>query len=169
MDAAFPNLADLVLGIEQSYAAQRRMPTLILLYASIDIVGALEAPAGKASWRSFTAWAERYLLAAKPLPCTSQDLWGARCGSLHTLSAESEQQQYGARRVLYTWHPKTPGDLAEQTGGIKPGDVAIQVEDLIDAFRTGLSVYLDEAGTDPTRRAVVLDQVNRWLVFVPGR
>src|SRR5438045_609045 len=85
------NLIALVESMEDCMAKGRLLPCLVLLYAAIDIVASLES--GKASGSAFMAWSDKYLLQGTSLPCTASDLYGARCGILHTLSAESNMSR----------------------------------------------------------------------------
>src|SRR5260370_42157695 len=64
------------------------LPAMMLFYSAVDSVAALEAPSERSSQQGFRGWVDQYLLKSKPLSCNSLDLWAARCGILHTLSAQ---------------------------------------------------------------------------------
>lgn len=83
---------DLVLvgsGIEACIEKNLTLPSLILIYSAIDTAGWLDSDERDATRRSFTDWVDRYLLSVRPLRCSSMDLYAARCGVFHTLTADS--------------------------------------------------------------------------------
>ncbi len=78
------------------------LPALMLIYSGIDILASLERRKGEGTKASFTRWVDEYLLKAVSLPCTSLELYAARCGILHTLTPESDLSRKGkAREVGY--------------------------------------------------------------------
>lgn len=103
------NLTVLLESIEDCLANRRLLPCLILIYSSIDIVSSLEP--GRATGSAFMAWTDKYLLKAISLPCTPSDLWGARCGILHTFSGESDM----SKRDTHVRSSMRGGTLRPQT------------------------------------------------------
>ena len=88
-DTLGSNLAKLVAAIDLCVEQKFIIPALMLIYAGIDSVGALEKRQGEGVKESFVRWTESYLLKATELPCKAIDLYAARCGILHTMAAES--------------------------------------------------------------------------------
>src|ERR1700680_4637773 len=72
-------------------------PALLIIYATMDIVAALTRPKTQldTSGPIFKSWIDRYMLPSSNLRCTSEDIWGARCGFLHTLSTQSKKSREG--------------------------------------------------------------------------
>ena len=100
------NIAHLQAACEVLLASHLNMPALLLIYAGIDILGALNRPADKSeqSGDDFISWADQYLSPAQTLGCTSDDLWGARCGPLHSYTSESRRSRSGAvKQIQYAW------------------------------------------------------------------
>ena len=89
--AIFQSLLQLFTSIDSCIERKVQLPTLILIYAGIDSIAWLGAEnvSGPVGVR-FMAWVDRYLLTAKPLACTSADLYSARCGILHSLTGDSD-------------------------------------------------------------------------------
>ena len=80
------------------------VPSMMMCYATIDILAALARPPGAAesTGDDFRKWVDHYLLLGSCLVCTADDLWGARCGLLHTYAPESRDSRKGkARKLLY--------------------------------------------------------------------
>jgi hypothetical protein len=116
------NLIALLESVEDCLAKRRLLPCLILLYSAIDIVSSLESR--RASKAAFIAWSDKYLLQGSLLLCTASDLYGARCGILHTLSPESDMSRKGtARHIFYAWGNAKTDELerASKQLGNRPG------------------------------------------------
>ena len=104
------NLFQLVYATENCIEKQFITPALILIYTGIDIAGWLDAESDDTPVQeSFIGWAQRYLLSAKPLPCTAIELYSARCGLLHTLTPDSRLSTTGDAR----WFNKARALLKE--------------------------------------------------------
>ena len=80
--------------IELCVAARLGTPSLILLYSAIDIAGWLNSEHRKVQDR-FTEWVDKYLLPNSSLKCTALDLYGARCGLVHSYSSDSDLSRSG--------------------------------------------------------------------------
>jgi hypothetical protein len=124
---------------------------------------------GESTQASFTRWAEAYLLAAKPLGCAAIDLYAARCGVLHTFSADSDLYRRGkARRLLYAWGTASTAKLERTADLLGHGDITVHLSDLADAFRGGVARYLTDVSSDPARRDAVLTAASDvWLAHMP--
>ena len=85
MQSFYQNLKTLFLAIETCIQDKRILPALMLIYSGVDILASLEQ--GKSTRSSFIKWVDEYLLKAHSFPCTSLELYAARCGILHTLTA----------------------------------------------------------------------------------
>ncbi len=156
------NLIPLLEAVEDCLAKRQLLPCLILLYSAIDIVSSLER--GRASGAAFRAWAEKYLLEGASLPCTASDLYGARCGILHTLSAESNMSRKGsARHIFYAWGNAKTDELERASKELGSNNCVLHVRELIDAFRVGLANYFQEVLQDNNRRQKLSAGARGWL------
>ena len=97
MDSLTRNLSQLLLAIDECVGMHLVLPSLMLIYAGADVLGALERQPGEGTRASFVRWVEAYMLAARPLGCAGIDLYAARCGVLHTFSADSDPTAGGRR------------------------------------------------------------------------
>ena len=138
-----------------------KLPALLLAYPLIDIAGWLNSD-GKSGRVAFTDWLEKYMLPNGTLPCSSLELYGARCGLLHNYSATSNLGASGpVRRVFYAWRPSRADDLAKlisfntqmmaQLGKDVEQIVAVQAEDILSALQTGVDKFLSDIASDPQR------------------
>lgn len=115
----------------------RLFPTLILIYSSIDILASLQTKKGNSTDKGFKKWVSNYLFTEKSFACTANELWGARCGIVHTMRYDSEVGN--AREVVYGfhWHETDIERIEDLTK-----EVGVYVDDLFDAFKAGCEKYL---------------------------
>ena len=158
------NFKQIIESIRERRNARRPTPALILLYTGIDIAGwlAAEDPSEGVAKR-FTAWVDRYMLPAPGIECSALDLYGARCGLLHSMSPSSNLSD-GDKVVLlcYAWGDSRATDLKALilTGGMA-NRVAVQGEALIEAFEAGLYKFFDEVQSDAQLQARVVERGER--------
>ena len=159
------NLIALLEAIEDCLARGRILPCLTLLYSGIDVVASLEYPAS--TRYTFMDWVDRYFLKSGSLPSTSADLYGARCGVLHSFSAESDFSDQGkARPIVYAWGKARADDLAVTAKKLGRKEIAIDLRELINAFRAGLATYLEEIMQDPNRQQKLTAKTDLWLAHM---
>jgi len=136
---------------------------VILIYSGIDTMAYLNMAEGQqdVTRDDFVQWAEEYIR----FPCEEQvsglELYGARCGMLHTHSVASRLSRRGrARQIGYMdrsvpeicYNPSVSEDL-----------VLVSVEALAEAFFAGVDRFLVETFADE-EKARVAEQRLRTLV-----
>jgi hypothetical protein len=90
------NVAALLEAIDLMVEQQRILTALILIYAGIDAIASLERRESDRTGRAgFLRWVDTFLLRDGRLPCTALELYGSRCGILHTFSADSDLSRSG--------------------------------------------------------------------------
>lgn len=142
---------------------------LVLLYAGIDTLGWLGTTGDWATGESFKKWVDRYMLPDSPLTCTSEDLWAARNGLLHTATAKSKLTARGKGRQIW-YYGKEPSKkfLSSKIAG-RTDIVAVRTIDLIEAFGNGAVRFTKALGKDPQLAARVNQRAALWLRWVPRR
>jgi hypothetical protein len=157
------SFSQLFSAIELCTAGRLRGAALILLYAAIDIAAWIGSDRTTVKAR-FTEWVDKYLLPGTSLKCSALDLYGARCGLLHSHSADSDLSRAGIVTELgYAWKPSTAHELEQlvqasvdlhaRAGSKGQGDyfIAVQAEDLIGAFQKGVEVFLNDLDEDASK------------------
>ena len=147
-------------AVDASLASGLWEPTLILLYATIDAMAWLDRPDGQddAHADDFIAWVDRYLLPDSGLPCTGADLYGARCGFLHSHTGESKRHRQLLIKKLF-YHRR----LGDRPVGI--------VQLLMDEKFLPLNIDLDlfsaafQRATERFRAAVAADESKGIVVY----
>jgi hypothetical protein len=155
-----------------------RTPALILIFSFIDLLSSLHSD-NKSVRLRFTEWVDKYLLPGTHLKCTSIDLYGARCGLVHTSSPESDLSKTGkASKIAYAWSPATSSDLEklislglelDKNLGQRKLDylVAVQVEEFIAALHCGVDRFLAELKGDPTQADRVYERATQIFIDLP--
>lgn len=164
--AFYQNRIELIESIEDCYAKHRFISCLILLYSGIDAMASLDA-GGRAAGPAFRHWVNQYLLKANPLPCTALELWGARCGVVHTFTAQSDLSRHKkVRMVVYAWGNYNAEDLTEAAQLMQQPYVGISLRELIDAFRRGLVAFEDDLSHYPERLRKAEVATGTWFIRV---
>jgi hypothetical protein len=107
------------------------------------------------------SWAERYI----KFPCTEQlsglDLYGARCGVLHTYTIDSDLSRAGVcRRVGYM--DKAIPEVAYNPV-IDKSIVLVSVRALRDAFFSGVDSYLVDSFADQKKAPLLEERLRKLL------
>lgn len=164
MRGFYQNIYALIEAIEDCLEKRRIMPCLVLLYTGLDVVASLERAHDEGTRVAFTRWVDSYLLNRHSLGCTALELYAARCGILHTFTAESDLSRADkTREIVYAWGNQKKEDLQEAIRLTNRDWVALHVRDLIDAFREALLLYVEEIEKDPGRQQLVERRAGVWF------
>jgi hypothetical protein len=154
-------------GIEVMLEEQCLMSAVALIFSTIDSLSALDRPVEAQSTcrEVFIKWANEYLLKPNLLHCTAIDLYAARCGVLHTYSAESDLTRIGkAKKLIYEWRS---GPDAGTAVPIPEEAVIIQVEVLHHSLREGVRRFLKDAEMKDGTRSRVTHHLPWLLCYKP--
>lgn len=154
-------------GIEAALGAQCMVSAVTLCYATIDAVSALSRPENQRDTNRtiFVDWINSYLLPATGLDCVAIDLYGARCGVLHTyrpdsgLSAAAE-----ARPIFYQWRDGPP---AAYERNLPANAVVVNVESLVQAVRTGAEKFAAAERANRQLSERIAHHMGDLLCYVP--
>ena len=140
-------LAAADLAMERAYA----MPGLILLYSLVDTMAWLSLPEGVEDVKGtdFIGWIRTYGLERSIAPCTADELYGARCGLLHSFSPDSRRSRRGEiRPIYYVWGPASRELLQGEID--KRGDrgTALHVADLRNGIVAAIESFRGQLATD---------------------
>jgi len=158
-------------GIDCLNAAKLRQPVLVLIYSTIDAAGFLDRPEGTPEVKKehFVSWADTYLVSSSDLGCTALELYGARCGMVHSFSAHSGLSKKGKVRTIgYAYGAASQGDLKSVFQMTGRTDIApVQVESLIARLRNGLDTWLRDLDKDEARLKRVLLHSEQHFMQIP--
>ena len=166
MDNILEHMRNLHLAIGDCLARGQHLAALILLYAGMDIIASIELKK-RNNKTSFMSWADAYLIPAGSLECTSLELYSARCGILHTMTAESDLSRRGeARAIYYSWGAADPEQLnaAIELSEAKGTAVVVNVEQLSDAFMAAVINWAREVRLNADRLQRIEAKAEKWFV-----
>jgi hypothetical protein len=129
----------------------------VLLYATIDALAWLSLPAEKAKtvrW-DFKQWVETYLLPNSRLGCTSSDLYSARCGLLHSNTAESELSRGGEASEIYYCTDDCGGVMINLMANTPQPPKIIGIHELLGALQSAIEAFEKQLVTDSALSALV--------------
>jgi hypothetical protein len=154
-------------GIDVALQAECLVSAVGLMFAALDSLAALARPVEQPSTTraAFLEWSEKYLRPSECLRCTSLDLYAARCGVLHTYSADSDLEREGkARRLIYEWRT---GPKADAVLPLPDSAIVIEVEALRDAILEATRNFLVDSEMHPATRERVQRHLPSLLCYAP--
>lgn len=132
---------DIIETIEEGLNKGRPIPTLILIYSSIDSISHLTDTTDKRGRSVFKNWVKEWMLKKYPLPCNETEIYSARCGLLHQHSGESDITKSGEGKQVWYTHGQADVNILQATIihiGQDKNALAVRLEDLIYSFKNGL-------------------------------
>jgi hypothetical protein len=125
-----------------------KTPALILTFTGIDIMASLAIPDNqeKVTRKDFIDWVDKYILNGNEHKCKGIDIYGARCGLLHSYSANSTlHQDNKAKLVVYAYGNKKAEELQKLMDKKWSGKfVAVHLEKFIIDFTYGIAKFNEE-------------------------
>lgn len=97
------NLDELITAIQQCLDSKLILASLILIYAGIDTLAWLDINDNRLDVRGedFIKWTNQFLKPNLNLSCTSEDLYGSRCGIIHSFSPLSRIERKGRAKKTF--------------------------------------------------------------------
>ena len=152
--------------------------TLVLIYSGIDTMAWLNLPesldpeSGEVVTRDVTGsdfikWVDDFLLPSPGLQCNAIDLYGARCGLVHTHCAESSlSRKRSAREILYAYGDRGVEALQKSIDSIGETSikVPVKIEFLVIAFVTAIVKYTTYLAEHPEEQRIAIERAGKFLV-----
>jgi hypothetical protein len=151
---------ELLGGVDVLFKKGCDRAALILLYASIDILGAATTAGGEATRDSFLAWVDTYMAPSGSLGCSSLEVYSARCGMLHALSSESRLTAGGAAREFAYVGGGVDPSAVEGTKKGRPV-VVLHFGDLWASFHSAVEKFVGDIETDAATAARVRNNLTK--------
>jgi len=154
-------------GIRKCLDSECLVSAVTLMFSSIDALAALTRPIGQQSTNGevFINWVSRYVKPESTLRCTSEDIWGARCGVLHLYSPDSDlSAKNKARRIYYQW---SAGPAADASRSIPQGSLILVVEELWKTLENAIREFIIDTETDHAVKKRVESHLPTLLCYEP--
>lgn len=151
-------------GIDVALDAQCLVSAVILMFGMIDALSALTRPmdAANTNRQVFVDWCNRYVRPTETLSCCSMDLYAARCGVLHTYSAESQlARDSEAHRLIYEW------EAGPSAAPLPPDSIVVYVESLNMTLRLAVHEFLLDVETDLETKRKAAHHLKSMLCYAP--
>jgi hypothetical protein len=167
------NNAEMLDAAARSTQLRQHLPTTVLIYTHIDTLGwAGSSKQGSSVRKSFEDWVSKWMLPELTIETptlTATDLYAARCGVLHTLTASSDLSDLGkAKKVAYAWGTATAQALNDvfATSTAAGKVVTLHYETLLGALRNGYERFIASAAHDPVLQQRLEDAAGRhFMIF----
>lgn len=159
--------------IEDLFAKGQTTPTILLIYATIDILSSLARPMSRPDTHPqfFRGWVTEYMLPDSQLPCNAEDIYAARCGLLHTLTAESRHARLGyARMVNYVGDNELPAQAVQDRNDPNcTKDIFVGTTAFVNAFFTACNRFQETVISNSDLQSRVYSHASVLVVETRGR
>ena len=154
-------------GVEVCLKHECLVSGVSLIFSAIDALSALTWPKSQPDTdrEVFKKWVTKYLQPESYLNCNADDLYAARCGVLHTYTADSrESRNHKARPIVYQWQD---GPRADASTPLPKDTLIVRVEALHNSFKTAISKFLTDCELEPPVRDCVKHHLPSLLCYAP--
>ena len=137
---------------------------VILVYSGIDAMAYLGMPLDQADVgkTDFIDWCDKYIRFCGGQQLTGRELYGARCGVLHTYGVESRLSRRGDCRKLGYMDRSDPEIWYAPSDN--PNFALVSIEALANAFFVAVDRYLIDLFADASRAPVAEKRLRTLLV-----
>lgn len=145
------------------------LAALKLIYSGIDNLGWLTRPHERLlnNRNDFMLFADNYLLPGSGLDLTSIDLYGARCGLLHSNISESNlSQSKKARKINYKNEELSEEEDKEHLNLNNPDIVLISTLDLLNAYDMSIDKLNLEISRDTDFSEFIYSRSNLLFTYI---
>jgi hypothetical protein len=151
-----------------SLLIEGNLQALVVMYSAIDTLAWSMRAEGDVTRQDFISWVEAYF-DLKTLGCEAADLYAARCGLVHSASAESNLSRKGdATPVYYATDPASAAHLHDWVDELGTNAKVVGVTALLASLITASEKFSDALDADPSLNDLVSRRVRSWLGFMPA-
>jgi hypothetical protein len=175
IDTLLKNFTQLTTAIITCIEVKLQVPTLILLYSSLDIMGYLNMPKERShnTPQDFYIWVEKYYLPnIGNEKCHAIDLYSARCGLLHSMSYESNlTRDKVAKGIMYAWGNASANVLERVVEEMQKDLIVLHINDMEKALRIGLENFLKDISSDEEKLKLITIRAGKMFtnIQLPGQ
>lgn len=143
-----------LLAIEMCIENRFISSALTLIYSGIDNLAYLNMKENQHVKPRYLEWIIEYMDVSSKLHCKPIDLYGARCGIVHTHTPHSDlSNTKEAVQVVYSYGTMSKEELQWRVDIIPKKDkiIAIQVEELFEEYKIGIANFFKELEKNPQK------------------
>ena len=141
---------------------------LVLLYSAIDALAWAALPTGDSTGADFRNWVREYMDPDTQIGCSPEDLYAARCGLLHSSTAESRISRTGqASELWYVTSARSAARLDDHQKRVGTTAKVVYFTAFVAAFADAVMRFSGDSARDPQRSASANARVQNWLRLTP--
>jgi len=164
------NVDQMLAAIDLCYKNKLFTSCLVLIFSAIDCMSALSRAQDKeyATKGDFINWSTKYIIPNLNNECNALELYSARCGIIHTYTADSKlTKENKARIIYYAWGKEKVEKLRRLIEDHSKDDryTAIQIEYLINALKKGIEQFLNDIHFTEFE-LIVLERANKFFINI---
>jgi len=161
------SVRDMIDAIKLCLENGHYIPGVILIYCGVDMIAWLSQPKGQNDVyrKDFEAWVEKYLLPGSEITCSASDLYGARCGTVHSYTSESRaSRERRSKEIFYEFY------VGEQPSGSKKFRrdkedqcIVINIPKLYEALIISIQRFNKHLEDDPQMADMVYKRADKFF------
>lgn len=154
-------------GIRTTLENECYAAAVILIYSGIDTMAFLNMSTGQedVTREDFVQWVERYIAFPCKHQLTGLDVYGARCGMLHSYSVTSRLSREGRCRRIGYMDRSVPAIRYDPA--IATDFVLVSVDALADVFFNAIDRFLVDLFADPVKAAIAEERFQTLVYTLP--
>jgi hypothetical protein len=155
-------------AIKRLVAANRYLQALVVLYSAIDTFAWVNLESGDVTRSVFCQWVNTYIAPEKMIGCSAQDLYSARCATVHSATSVSNLSRSGkARELWYVTSSSSAERLQNYAQSIGSNAHVVPFTLLVAAFTEGAMNFSEALSRDPELNTRCVQRMKHWLRFMP--
>jgi hypothetical protein len=141
--------------------------TVILIYSGIDTMAYLNMPENQedVQKKDFIDWVERYLKFRCKEQLSGNDVYGARCGMLHSYSVVSKLSREGKCRRISYGNKMKPEIIYNPK--VSKQDVVVSIEGLVESFLDGVDKFLIDLFANKKKAKIAENRLQTLVHTLP--
>lgn len=162
-------VGEFVAAIDSCITTDKWEPTIALVFVTIDSMAWLErSPTRSDVTRTdFIDWVERHMIPDSHLPCTADELYSARCGMLHSITADSRRQREDRANIRKVYFVRARAGEADAVDALLTVQFAeprlpvyVNVDHLVASLKRALEGFSSHLNDDEPKWRLVASRVH---------
>ena len=156
-----------LLAIEMCIEKRFLSSALTLIYSGIDNLAYLNMKENQHVKPRYLEWIIEYMDVSSKLHCKPIDLYGARCGIVHTNTSHSDlSEKKEAVQIIYSYGTTSKEKLQWCANRLPTKDkiMAIQIEELFEEYKNGIDNFFIELEKNPKKSEQVKIRAQRRFI-----
>ena len=169
-----PNIQELLKTIDFSFKNDVNLSGLILFYSAIDIMAWLSRDQldSDATRNDFIRWVNEYMLQGSKLTCNAEELYSARCNTIHSYAPEwgtgIHRREHETRKIIYAWGKNR--EEIPQSHVNKPAEkektVLVYTDELVNSLKMAIERFNSSLSFNRALSELVYERSQKYFNFI---